>query len=174
MKKGSGQVLNRSEIRESKFNRAVQFDQRFHLEPELLAVVLVSEVAVENVTLALAGKKYDATALPELAKVNMADLTEFKHLERPREYDIGALRELFKLMELNEGLAMSLAQGSTETQIAAVQQLQERVKEWISRTLAARQALQGGLVLWDIPHPPHRKDEAARTARAAQGLPRGH
>lgn len=148
-KKGQGQVLNRSELVTSEFNGQIQYDQRFRLEPELLVVVLTALVAAENVSLALPGKKYDAATLADLAKVPVLDIAEFKHLERPKDFDIGALRELFKLVGLTEGLALSLAQGGAGDAQAALQQLLDRVTEWTKRALDARQAVTGGLVLWD-------------------------
>lgn len=148
-KKGQGQVLNRSELIASEFNGQIQYDHRFRLEPELFVVVLAALVAAENVSLALPGKKYDAATLADLAKVPVLDIAEFKHLERPKDFDIGALRELFKLVGLTEGLALSLAQGGAGDAQAALQQLLDRVTEWIGRSLGARQAVTGGLVLWD-------------------------
>jgi hypothetical protein len=130
-------------------NGQIQYDHRFKLEPDLLVVALAALVAAENVTLAVVGKKFDAASLAELAKVPVQDLAEFKHIERPKDFDVGALRELFKLLGLNEGLALVLVQGGASEAQAALQQLQEQVGKYQTRTLTVATQVKGKLILWD-------------------------
>lgn len=144
--KPQGQALNRAEVIDRPYE-GVEFDKRFKLDVEWVVVVLAALVAAENVTFAIAGRKFDATSIEDLARTSMSELAAFRHMERPRDYDLGALRELFKLLGLTEGLAQAAAQG----QSAAVQQLQDRVLERIPQVVIAREQVEGGFVFWGEP-----------------------
>ena len=51
-------------------------------------------------------RKFDATALPELAAEPISELVNFKHIERPK-VELTALRALFELLDLTPGMVRS-------------------------------------------------------------------
>ncbi len=80
--KGNGQVANRSEFIDDV--AGIEYWTRFRLEPEFLAVVLGSLVHSGDLIVSITGKKLDASAVDQFAKLSIAELAGFKHIERPR------------------------------------------------------------------------------------------
>lgn len=144
-KKPSGQVVNREEL--LKDVHGVEYfapEAGFRLEPEWLMVILAALVYAGDVVLAIPGHKFDATTVSQLAAVPVKDLVNFKHIERPKEWDIQALKALFEILGLSTGLATLVSQGNNE----AVKQLQQKVLEFLERIVNAGQWLKEGLIFW--------------------------
>lgn len=160
--KGEGQVVNRSELMVSPY-KDVEYDREFRLEPEWVVVLLVSLIRCENVTLALPGRKLDASNLKEAARLPISELASFRNVQRPRHFDAGVLRELFRLLELPEALALEVEQGSD----AAVQQLQSAVSDRLERIVVLRRGLAEGFEFWG-----QSLLDAAERSRAEQALER--
>ena len=74
------------------------------LEPEWVTVILASLIYTGELVLSIPGKKFDATALPQLAATNMDELIRFKHLEQPKDWNLPALKALYELVNLNPGM----------------------------------------------------------------------
>ncbi|MCR4407612.1 MAG: DUF6079 family protein [Anaerolineae bacterium] len=140
--KGEGQVLNRSELLTGALG--AEADVRFGLEPEWVAVTLLGLVYAGEVTLALPGRKIDAGNLEEAIKVGIADLANWKFIERPKGLPLATLTELFQLLELPTGLIKDANQHTS-----AVEQLQKRVAAELDRLVLARQKAQKGLPIWE-------------------------
>jgi len=140
--KGEGQVLNRSEVIGGEIE--AEADLRFGLEPEWVAVVLLGLVYTGEITLALPGRKIDASNLEETIKIGIGDLANWKFIGRPKGLPMAALTELFQLLELPTGLIKDTSQHDS-----AVEQLQKRVAEELDRLVLARQKAQGGLPVWE-------------------------
>jgi len=141
--RGEGQVLNRSEIFEEAYG--LEFDKKFHLEPELVVVVCAALVYRGDVVIAYPGKKIDPTSLEELSKMNRDDLVSFKHLEQPRSTPIETLAELFKILNLTPGLIKN-----PETQNDAIKGLQIEVGNRLGHIVELQQKLKDRFVLWNI------------------------
>ncbi len=141
--KGEGQVLNRSELVQEE--AGVEYWTRFRLEPEFLAVVLAGLVHSGDIVLSITGKKIDAGAIDQFAKLPVNDVTQFKHLERPRDLPLGALQELFDLLGVPKGLIVNPAKRDD-----AVTQLQAKVSELVNKLVLAH-ARVADLVLWAKP-----------------------
>jgi len=139
--KGEGQVLNRSELIGGA--TGAEADPRFGLEPEWMAVVLLGLVYTGEITLALPGRKIDAGSLEEAARIPIADLSNWKFIERPRGLPLGALTELFQLLGLPTGLIKDANQHAS-----AVEQLQKQVAGELDRLVLVRQKTQEGLPVW--------------------------
>ena len=141
--KGEGQVLNRSEL----IQEQAGFDywNRFRLEPEFLAVVLAGLVHSGDVVLSITGKKIDAGAIDQFAKLSVNDVAQFKHIERPRDLPLGALQELFDLLGVPKGLIVNPAKRDD-----AVTQLQAKVAELVNKAVLAH-AHVADMVLWGKP-----------------------
>lgn len=141
--KGHGQVVNRNEL-VSDF-AGIDYWTRFRLEPEFLAVVLAALVHSGDVVLSIPGRKLDAAAVDQFAKVPISDIVCFKHIERPRDLPLGALQELFDLLGVPKGLVVDPSKRDE-----GVTQLQGRVAERVNKTVVAHSHVPE-LVLWAKP-----------------------
>ena len=155
--KGHGQVVNRSEIIQDDYGIEFMDPSGSRLEPEWVAVILAALVYSGDIVLAIPGKKFDATELPQLAATSMDELIRFKHLEQPKEWNLPAIRVLFELLGLPPGMAQLVAQGNDEP----VQNLQDTIGKMVKRVVMAQQDMQKGLSFWG-------QDLLASTALASQ------
>jgi hypothetical protein len=114
------------------------------LEPEWTAVVLAALVYAGELVLAIPGKKLDATGLQLLAGTGVDELAQFKHIERPKDWNIPALKALFELVGLTPGMGQLVTQGKEEP----VKQLQPAITATVERLVLAQQSLQTGLFFW--------------------------
>jgi hypothetical protein len=140
--KGEGQVLNRSELITGPLN--AEIEPHFKLEPAWVAVVLLALVYTGEITLAIPGRKIDAGNLEEAAKIGIADLANWKFIERPKGMPLAALTALFELLDLPTGLIKDANQHAS-----AIEQLQKRVAGELDRLVLVRQKVQGGLPVWE-------------------------
>ena len=143
-KKGHGQVVNRSELIQDDKGVEYMDKDRQRLEPEWVAVVLAALVYSGDLVLAIPGKKFDATGLPQLAGTSVDELAEFKHIERPKDWNLPGLKALFELLGLTPGMAQLVTQGNEEP----VQQLQKAISESVEKLVLLQQSLQSGLIFW--------------------------
>ena len=141
--KGQGQVLNRSELVGS--DAGVDYWTRFRIEPEFLAVVLASLVHTGDIVLGLAGKKIDAAGIDQFAKLGIAEVSEFKDIERPRDLPLGPLQDLCELLGVPKGLIVNPANRDE-----GVTQIQQGVAVLLGKVVAS-QARLGELVFWGRP-----------------------
>jgi len=143
-KKGHGQVVNRSELIQDVLGVEYFAPERFRLEPEWAVVVLAALVYAGEVVLSIPGKKFDATGLAQLAGTGIDDLAQFKHIERPKDWNLPALKALFELLGLTPGMAQLVTQGKDEP----VQELQAKVTKYVEEIVRTQQALKNGLHFW--------------------------
>jgi len=143
-KKGHGQVVNRSELIQETLGVEYLAPQNLRLEPEWAVVLLATLVYAGELVLAVTGKKFDATGLPQLAGTGIEELTRFKHVERPKDWNLPALKTLFELLGLTPGMAQLVTQSKEEP----VAELQKAVTGMVNRIALAVQNLRGGLVFW--------------------------
>ncbi|HRI89228.1 MAG TPA: DUF6079 family protein, partial [Candidatus Hydrogenedentes bacterium] len=143
-KKGHGQVVNRSELIQD--DRGVEYfaAQTFRLEPEWAVVVLAALVYAGELVLAIPGKKFDATSMVQMAGTGIDELVNFKHTERPKDWNLPALKALFELLGLTPGKAQLVTQGSEDP----VQDLQSEVTKTVERIVRAQQNMREGLNFW--------------------------
>ena len=143
--KGHGQVLNRSEL----VQRIDGIDYfiasgKFRLEVELLVVVLGAMVYSGETLLSIPGKDFSATDLAELSPRNVRDLTDFKHLKQPKDWNVPAIKALFELLGLAPGLAIKVTQNDTQ----AVVQLGTELNKQVEKLVLMRQEFGGGIPFW--------------------------
>ena len=143
-RKKAGQVLNRSEIIDASLGVEYMDAQSQRLEPEWAVVVLAALVHSGHLVLAIAGRKFDALGLTELAATPIRELVQFKHIEQPKEWNVPALTALFELLGLAPGMAHLVTQGKDD----AVQQLQREVTAAVNKLVLARQSIREGLRFW--------------------------
>lgn len=143
--KGHGQVLNRSEL----VQRIDGIDYfvatgKFRLEVELLVVVLGAMVYSGETILSIPGKDFSATDLAELSNRNVRDLTDFKHLKQPKDWNVPAIKALYELLNLAPGLAIKVTQNDT----GAVVQLGTELNKEVEKLVLMRQEFGGGIPFW--------------------------
>jgi len=143
-KKGHGQVVNRSELIQDVLGVEYLAPQTLRLEPEWAVVILAVLVYSGDLVLAIPGKKFDATGLPQLAGTNVEDLVQFKHVEQPKDWNLPALKALFELLGLTPGMAQLVTQGKEEP----VQQLQQAITQTVEKLVLIQQNLQSGMPFW--------------------------
>ena len=143
-KKGHGQVVNRSELIQELLGVEYLAAETLRLEPEWAAVLLAALVYSGDLVLAVPGRKFDAADLPALAATPLDELIHFKHVERPKEWNVPALKALFELLGLTPGMANLVTQGKDEP----VQELQKAVAQVVERLVVAHQAVHTGIPFW--------------------------
>jgi len=143
-RKGHGQVVNRSELIQEVYGVEYFAAQTLRLEPEWTVVILAVLVYTGDLVVAIPGKKFDATSLPQLAATPIDELIQFKHIERPKKWNLPALKALFELLDLAPGLAQEVTQGKE----GPVSQLQKAVNQAVERLVLVQQTLQAGLSFW--------------------------
>jgi hypothetical protein len=71
-------------------------------------------------------------------------LKQFKHVERPKDWNLPALKALFELLGLTPGMAQLVTQGKDEP----IQEMQQAATKTIEQVLLVQQHLHQGLFLW--------------------------
>ncbi len=143
--KGHGQVLNRAELVQDVFGIPYFVAPgKFRLEPELLVVVLGALVHSGEIFLCLPGKEFAATDLKELANRPLDDLVEFKHIKKPKDWNLPAIKALFELLGLPSGLAVQVTQNDPEPVI----QLNAEVMTRVEKLVLSKQEFGHGIPFW--------------------------
>lgn len=143
--KGHGQVLNRAElIQEIDGVSYFVAPGKFRLEPELLLVVLGALIHSGDVVLAIPAKEFTATDLKELAAQPIDTLLQFKHIKKPKDWNLPAIKAVFELLGLPGGLAVQVTQNNPEPVI----QLNAEVLTRVEKLVLSRQEFGNGLPFW--------------------------
>ncbi len=144
-KKGHGQVVNRTELIQEVYGvEYFAHDKGYRLEPEWAMVVMVALVYAGELVFSIPGKKYDATGLLQLAGTSIDELVQFKHVERPKDWNIPALKALFELIGLTPGMAQLVTQGND----TPLQELQAKISKMVENIVRTQQDLRDGLHFW--------------------------
>jgi hypothetical protein len=139
--KGQGQVVNRPELIQDILGVEYLAPQSLRLEPEWAVVVLGALIHAGEVVLATPGKKFDANALSLLAATPVEELTQFKHIEQPKGWNVPGLKAVFELLGLPTGKAQLVTQGNDQP----ITEMLTKCAELIGRLVMAQQAIQAGL-----------------------------
>ena len=143
-KKGHGQVVNRGELIQELLGVEYLAAETLRLEPEWAAVLLAALVHSGDLVLAVPGRKFDAADLSALAALPLDELIRFRHVERPKDWNVPALKALFELLGLTPGMAVLVTQGEPDP----IQELQKSVAQITGRIAVAYQAVQTGMPFW--------------------------
>ena len=143
-KKGQGQVVNRSELIQDIVGVEYMAPGTLRIEPDWAVVVLAALVYTGDLVLAVPGAKFDATSVGQLAAAGLEDLSQFKHIEKPKDWNLPVLKAIYELLNLPTGLAKEVTQSKT----VAVTQLLAKIDETVNRLVLAQQALQRGISMW--------------------------
>ena len=143
-KKGHGQVVNRGELIQELLGVEYLAAETLRLEPEWAAVLLAALVHSGDLVLTVPGRKFDAADLPALAALPLDELIRFRHVERPKDWNLPALKALFELVGLSPGMANLVTQGKDEP----IQELQKSAARLVERLAVAHQTVQDGILVW--------------------------
>jgi hypothetical protein len=154
-KKGQGQVVNRSELIQEVLGVEYLAPQSLRLEPEWAVVVMAALVYAGEVVLSIPGKKFDATVLPQLAGTGIDELAQFKHVERPKDWNLPGITSLIELLQpycttgvsLTPGEAQVITMGGEKAD-GVVTKIQTTILRIVEGIVLAQQSLQTGLFFW--------------------------
>jgi hypothetical protein len=143
--KGHGQVMNRSEI-VKEIDGVTYFDApgKFRLETELLVVVLGALIHAGEIVLSIPGKEFAATDLKDFGARHLVELEGFKHIKKPKDWNLPAIKAVFDLLGLPSGLAIQVTQNDSEP----LQQLAVEVSKRLDRLVMSKQEFASGLPFW--------------------------
>ncbi len=130
------QVLNQNELRSP-----------YRLEDELIIILIAVLVSTGELVLVMQKQTYDTSNLAELMASPIKELISFRHLERPKDFNLPALKALFELLALPSDLAIAL----TQNENLALQQLQTKVSDTLRQLLRAQQGIGLGFMFWGKP-----------------------
>lgn len=141
--KGIGQVINRNEIIQEVYSVEYMAPVKYRLQPELAVVVLATLVYSGDIVLSIPGKNYDAANFTALIATPLADLVNFKHFEKPKDWNRPGLKAIFELVGLPPGLVESLTDGKG----TAVEQLQSSINKFVENIVNGQQHISGLMFL---------------------------
>ncbi len=139
--KPNEQVLNRAELLPEAYFAP------YHLEPEMVMVLIAALVYAGEIVLVMPKRQFDASNFAALAAAQIKDLLTFRHLERPKDFNLPALKALFELLALPSGLEIAL----TQNEETAVQQLQTKLNDTLRQLVRAQHGLATGFIFWGKP-----------------------
>ena len=139
-----GQVINRNEIIESVHGVDFMDPSQSRLEPEWVVVILASLVYSGQIVLVVGSQKFDAANLQSLAATSLEDLTAFKHIEPPKEWNKLGLQALFELLQIAPGNVNLIIEGKEEP----VRQMQDQLLQLVARLAQAKKIVDEGLEFW--------------------------
>ena len=79
-----------------------------------------------------------------MAVTGIEELKNFKHIERPKDWNLPALKALFELVGLTPGMAQLL----TQNESAPVNELQKKIDQLVESIVLSQQSLREGLSFW--------------------------
>nr|WP_281494971.1 DUF6079 family protein [Marinobacter sp. S6332] len=142
--KPHGQVLNRAEIIETVKGIDYLEPETKRLESEWVAVLMASLIYSGDIVLAVPGNKLDASKLSDMASMPVDDLAAFKHIERPKDWNLPGLTALFELLDLAPALAIEISQGRD----GSIALMQEHVSSAVTRLVAMIHSLRERMPFW--------------------------
>ncbi len=143
-KKAQGQVLNRSEIIQDELGVDYMSSGNFRLEPEWVIVLIAAQIYSGELVLSIPGQKFDATGLTDLSTRSIDELLGFKHLEKPKDWNIAGMKVLMEFLKQPPGYAQLI----TQHQDDPVKAVQEAVLAKLSELVKTEQQLNEGIVFW--------------------------
>jgi hypothetical protein len=147
--KPEGQVINRGEVIEivSGGLVPVEKDLKYHLEPEWVAVILMSLVYSGEIVLSLDGREeLDASTLEHAITRSMTDIVNFRFYKRPRSLPINLWTKIYEGL----GLAPGLIRDENTREVAIIE-LQRLVNSELEQVVLLQSKLEQGARLWNIP-----------------------
>jgi hypothetical protein len=147
--KPEGQVINRGEVIEivSGGLVPVEKDLKFQMEPEWVAVILLTLVYNGDLVLSLDGREdLDAGSIERVLTRSMTDIVNFRFYKRPRNLPINIWTMIFEGLGLQAGLIRD-----ENTRENAIAELQRVVHSELEQLVTIQHRLEQGAQLWNTP-----------------------
>lgn len=119
-KKGEGQVLNRDEII-YRFYKDWEDDWRskeFHIDADLVFIVLSAMVAVGEIEIDLPGLNVNAANLREIIDLPADSFHSFSHIRKPKNMNLALVRKIFMAI-VGKDLTSQLSNPETYTELVS-------------------------------------------------------
>lgn len=142
--KEPGQVVNKTELLEQIHSRLYFKPTSYRLEPEWLLVILASLVYSGELELSVVGHQITASDVVKFRSVDFVVLTDFKHIQAPKDFNVSAIKALLNLLDMNEGLATSIQQGDE----SVVRDMMARSEKLVQELVLGQQSIKGRLAFW--------------------------
>jgi hypothetical protein len=142
-------VVNRSEVIEvvSGGIQPLEKDVKFKLEPEWVAVVLLSLVYHGDIVLNVDGREeLDASSIERALTLPLNNIINFRFYKRPQTLPLNLWVMIFEGLELQPGLIRD-----ENTRENAVTELQKKVQAELDMVVKLQSHLEQGLQLWNEP-----------------------
>lgn len=150
LQRGETQVVNQGDIIEQVAGglKPVLKDTQFKLEPEWVAVILLSLVYDGKITLNLGSddRTYDATNIDRVAMLAIDAITDFRFYRRSKALSLEVWERLFDAFGLQTSLLRDEA-----TRDEAVKRLQDFVQAELNRVVEWQNTVTAGPTLWNQP-----------------------
>ncbi len=138
-----GGVINASDLINNPFPD-IYVDKEFVFGREWLVLLFASMIYSGHITLLAANnERYDASNLEKLAKENMSNLLDFKHIAKPKAASLTELKKAFVMLDLPEGLIVN-----PNTWEDATVMLLEKSRSLSDKALHGKNLLNENFVLW--------------------------
>ena len=135
--KGPNIVLNKDEIIETVNDE--ELDKQFHLELEMVVIVLASLVYNGDIVLGYSGKKINAENISDMANFDNDDLLQFTNISKPTGIPVDELVTLFTLLDLQPSRVKS-----EKTLDVAATELQTKISQLLEQITQSEQRLLDG------------------------------
>lgn len=144
-----GVVLKRSELMTASHgvdSAEFYIDSTYRLEPEFIALILVSLVRSGDIVLSYKGMKLDASNMKNIASETALNISSFDQIERPKDFNPAVIKALFELVELSSNGYFQMVKNGDEK---AIQDLQAKLVKEIDKLASDAYTLRNGIKLWD-------------------------
>ncbi|MBE1555502.1 DUF6079 family protein [Sporosarcina limicola] len=144
--KGHGQVVNHSELIETVFIRGVedlQYTRQYHLEPELLVVLLGAMISTGAIEVTIENKTYNALSINEYIQLPLSKLTQFSHVKKPTGLPVEVLNAIFGLFDV------SIPNYEGDMLQKTIVTVTEMANNAINESLGTIQTIKKGFPTWD-------------------------
>ena len=138
------QVIECSQVLESRIKQAFTRPAYQDMAVRIIHGLSVHRLITGDMVFSIPGEKFDATGLSKMAATGIEELKNFKHIERPKDWNLPALKALFELIGSTPGMAQLL----TQNERAPVNELQKKIDQLVESIVLVRQSLREGLSFW--------------------------
>ena len=142
--KGPNVVLNRDDILETRYGE--ELDRHFHIEAEMVVIVLASMVYTGDIELTYPSGKINAGNALDMKEMKYTELLQFSSLSKVKGLPVNELVALYTLLNLQTGNVKS-----EKTLEVAVKDLQNKITSLLNAIVTSRERLNDGAICFGKP-----------------------
>ena len=144
----NGQVLNHDELIVVKNTVQGSPDQRFtsafHMEPELLAVILAALIQSGEIVVSVSGTTYEAMNFSDFVRLPINDITYFSHIKKPSGLPVPRVQALIDMFG-----AVKADFTDPSSVDFSIKQIISKAKEETARTVEMIANVRNKFQIWD-------------------------